>query len=451
MKHVLVALFGALCLLSCATADPRAEPGQQGGGGHGRRPALADVRTITSRATVEAVGARAVRRARRRDALRQRGHSSRASPTSQARAARTDWVKNFAYPAPRTFTYSEIVTPEAGYVIGVDSNGRNAAEPEGEPAGALDVGLPPRHLAARRRARQHRRRCCSPMQCNPEQGAAGGRHRRRSPRFRYDGFIVAFDPQTGLPSRVRTLDYDNIWGDVTYDLVLSDWREVGGVKVAMNRKTELNGRVVERHQLHRRAHQPGDRRRALRRSRPRCAPTRPSRPTRNVPYQWVIRRQFIGTYMDSDNVSYDTQAARRACGCRRSRPACTRSSRRHAQQPGRRDERPPDRVRRAGDRRAVGCGWSARRSAQFPGKPIRWLVLTHHHMDHAGGLRGMLAEGGTLVVGQGAGAHFRRVLAAPMTRNPDLPARTLRTRRRSWKCPRATSCPTARGRQVMST
>ena len=42
------------------------------------------------------------------------------------RASRTDWVKNFAYPAPRTFTYSEIVTPQAGYVLGVDSNGRNA-------------------------------------------------------------------------------------------------------------------------------------------------------------------------------------------------------------------------------------------------------------------------------------------------------------------------------------
>jgi hypothetical protein len=46
-------------------------------------------------------------------------------------------------------------------------------------------------------------------------------------------------------------------------------------------------------------------------------------------------------------------------------------------------------------------------------------------MDHAGGLRGILAEGGvTLVVGQGAGAHFRRVLEAPMTRNPDLTARS---------------------------
>ncbi|HEV7477709.1 MAG TPA: hypothetical protein VGO02_08225, partial [Burkholderiales bacterium] len=41
----------------------------------------------------------------------------------QARVSRTDWVKNFAYPAPRTFTYSEIVAADAGYVIGVDSNG----------------------------------------------------------------------------------------------------------------------------------------------------------------------------------------------------------------------------------------------------------------------------------------------------------------------------------------
>src|ERR1700752_3870036 len=40
-------------------------------------------------------------------------------------AMRVDWVKNFLYPAPRTFQFSEIVTPEAGYVLGIDSNGRN--------------------------------------------------------------------------------------------------------------------------------------------------------------------------------------------------------------------------------------------------------------------------------------------------------------------------------------
>src|SRR5262245_33208052 len=39
-------------------------------------------------------------------------------------ASRTDWVRNFAYPTPRTFTFSEIVTPQVGYVAGIDSNGR---------------------------------------------------------------------------------------------------------------------------------------------------------------------------------------------------------------------------------------------------------------------------------------------------------------------------------------
>src|SRR5207244_8053669 len=57
---------------------------------------------------------------------------------------------------------------------------------------------------------------------------------------------------------------------------------------------------------------------------------------------------------------------------------------------------------------------------RFPGKPIKWLVLTHHHMNHAGGMRGVLAEGAVLVVGQGAAPHYRKALASPRQRNPDM-------------------------------
>jgi glyoxylase-like metal-dependent hydrolase (beta-lactamase superfamily II) len=51
--------------------------------------------------------------------------------------------------------------------------------------------------------------------------------------------------------------------------------------------------------------------------------------------------------------------------------------------------------------------------ARYPGKPIRFLVASHHHMDHIGGLRAYVAEGATLVVGAGAAEHYRRALAAP--------------------------------------
>jgi glyoxylase-like metal-dependent hydrolase (beta-lactamase superfamily II) len=63
--------------------------------------------------------------------------------------------------------------------------------------------------------------------------------------------------------------------------------------------------------------------------------------------------------------------------------------------------------------------------AKYPNKPVKFLVLTHHHMDHAGGLRAYAAQGATIVAGKGTAAHFRRVLAAPFTRNPDLAARDL--------------------------
>ena len=46
---------------------------------------------------------------------------------------------------------------------------------------------------------------------------------------------------------------------------------------------------------------------------------------------------------------------------------------------------------------------------------MKYLVLSHHHMDHAGGVRAFAAQGATIVTGKGTAEHFRRVLAAPFT------------------------------------
>lgn len=47
----------------------------------------------------------------------------------------------------------------------------------------------------------------------------------------------------------------------------------------------------------------------------------------------------------------------------------------------------------------------------LPGKPIRTVINSHHHFDHAGGLRAAVAEGASLVTSQQAKPYFERVLA----------------------------------------
>ena len=331
------------------------------------------------------------------------------------RSSRTDWVRNFAYPAPRTFTFSEIVTPEAGFVLGVDSNGRTAQSQKMTP--------PAHSMSGQRLATSHRelRRAGTgalmlAMSRNPDRvQPAADLNGQRAVAF--DGYLVAFDSATGLPSRVRTLDYDNIWGDVNYDMLLSDWRDADGFKVPMNRKYEKNGRLISDVQFSEvRFNQAVDTSRLQAPAELRADAPKPA--TRNVPYQWVLGRQLIGVYLDSDNPSYDTRGSQ---GLRLQEIAPGV----HQVQGGSHNSLVVEMsdhlvVLDAPVTDAQSLWLVGQTRAKFPGKPIRWVALTHHHMDHAGGIRGLLAEGGTLVVGQGAGAHFRRVLEAPMTRNPDL-------------------------------
>ena len=60
----------------------------------------------------------------------------------------------------------------------------------------------------------------------------------------------------------------------------------------------------------------------------------------------------------------------------------------------------------------------------FPSKPIRIVVNTHHHFDHAGGLRTFVDEGATIVTHQMNQSYYETAWAAPRTLRPDRLARS---------------------------
>ena len=67
----------------------------------------------------------------------------------------------------------------------------------------------------------------------------------------------------------------------------------------------------------------------------------------------------------------------------------------------------------------------ARIKEAIPGKPIRYVAMTHHHGDHIGGLRSFIAEGATVITTQTNRKVVEAMAAAPqidrLAKNPRTP------------------------------
>jgi len=343
-------------------------------------------------------------------------------------ATRTDWERAYVYPGTRTYRFSEIVAGGIGYVNGIDTTARTKQSLDSNPPQHTMSGM--RVTAAAREIGRSSPTLLLEIAKNPKRVQAiadqtvGG---RKLPAVRYQGgsgtYIVAFDPATGLPERIRTRDYDPLEGDSNYDLVLSDWRNVGGVNYPYQQVYQLNGRnVVETtvQEVSVNLALASDTF-AIPESYRAGAPKTVA--ADKVPYQWVLRRPFIGTLLDSDAVLYDPKVS----GGLRLVDVAPGVA--HVQGGSHNSlivEMDKFLVVFDAPVGEMQSKWTMdAASKKYPDKPIKYLVLTHHHMDHTNGVRSYAAAGATLVVGQGNGEFFKKTLTSPDSLGADAPKKKI--------------------------
>jgi hypothetical protein len=333
-----------------------------------------------------------------------------------------DWVRPRANGGMRTYT--EIFTDEygptmGGYVSGIDVNG-------GQPARAVGPANQPLHTMSGLRLTAELREIerdnvIDEMHDHPNrvfeipnQRAEGKTYPAAQYRGEYGTFIVLFDPQSHLPVVVRTRDWEVYYGDTDYDATLSDWRDIGqGVKMPFHRVITANGNKifdVKIDNVRFNPQLPVDEYTVPAVLRGKAAAPAP---IGKVPFQWVLRRMGNGFYLDSDALYTDDGGSLKLVdiapnismvqgGSHNVLLVATNTYLVAFDAPG--DDGMSNKVLEMA-------------AAKYPGKPVRYVVLTHHHIDHTGGVRAYSAQGATLVVGKGDGAFWRKVLSAPANLN----------------------------------
>lgn len=324
--------------------------------------------------------------------------------TGQARIA---WDREKKYPSIERVKYTEVVTPNLGFVV----NDKGVAQPMSRIRIATALRelqrIDPTLLLRMLEAKKGVRPLANELLGKAPMLALGYT----------DGpsnFTVLIDPKTKLPAAVRTRDDDSIAGDSTYDVVFDDWKPVGGVKIPHALSYRWNGVEIGKVTYQQVMANPELAPDAFAVPEAIKAAAKPPA-TADIPYWWVIKRVNLGRFADTDTIIFPAGGGLKLVELA--------PNVQHVQGGGANNlivamkdhlvifDAPYGELQ---SRWVIDAA-----KAKYPGKPVRYLVLSHHHMDHSGGVRTFIAEGATVIVPSPGKAYFDAVARARHTIVPD--------------------------------
>src|SRR5215510_579158 len=219
---------------------------------------------------------------------------------------------------------------------------------------------------------------------------------------------VQFDSFNKLPIRVIYTEDDPIYGDTLNELAFAEWRDYGGVRLPQTMRVFLNGNKIREERARNIINNPKYGADGL--IVPDDIKAQPSN-GESIVSQWPLRRVVMGVGYQDFGREQKVDLVEVAKGVYQ-----VKGSSHHSLAVEMKDnvvvvEAPLYEERSLAVIKAI--------EAKIPGKPIKYLVMTHFHIDHSGGVRAYAAKGATILTQEGNVEFVKTVLSRPKTVRPD--------------------------------
>ena len=322
-----------------------------------------------------------------------------------------NWHRHVIYPYPNKLDYSVVLANNSGFTYGKDG----LFSPEKAPMrqSAINALLKEQLISSPLLLLQNAIKNPDLIQVQQDQMFRGSQHHvvTLSPKEDMPPIRIFLDKGTYLPSKVETIEDDPIYGDVLIEVFFDDWREVDGVMFPHLVTHELNDEVIEE-------------RRNFIDTNLKLAPDTFVIPTniQNISgdvekdasrgwleSQWYLRMHAFGIpHYDINHIANFTEISPcvyHVTGSTHHSLVVELKNYIVVVEPPLYEERSQ-----------VVINEIAKR---WPDKPIRYVVATHAHDDHIGGLRAYAAEGATMICSEASLPEVEHILNSAHTVRPD--------------------------------
>ncbi len=309
-----------------------------------------------------------------------------------------------SYPAPGPVKFTEILTPEAAMLQTTAADGKVTSE-----------RLHPSRLATRLRDMNRLPiRVLKVAKAAPELTRAAdvtvGKKTYHVLKYKDSGLAVELhiDTFNKLPARVIYTEDDPIYGDTQNELSYDDFKVVDSVRLPNVYVTFLNGKKIREERIRTLINNPKLDEASF--AIPDDVKAQPENGERIVS-QWTLRRAAIGVGYQDFGRPQTVKLDELAKGVYH-----VTGGTHHSLAVEMKDhvvvvELPLFDERSAAVIKAI--------EEKIPGKPIRYGVITHYHIDHSGGLRGYAAKGVTLLAEESIVQFVKETLSMPHMVRPD--------------------------------